>query len=340
MSSAVNRSRITSIHPLWAVEGGRITIEGTDLTANGADTPDVRLGSHPAQVVRASPDAVSVLVPGGLEGGHTPVRIGGGLGETAFVDIGSRIATGLHQVDNPVFDQEYLYLTYSGARGEQSSVSVFRVRRDGFREPFVSGITNATSLAFDPSGQLHVSSRFEGSVYRVRADGSYEVRVSNLGIACGLAFSPDGTLYVGDRSGTVFRVGTSGHATAFATLPASVAAFHLAWGPDDALYVTGPTMASYDAVYRIEHTGKVHEICTDLGRPQGLAFDSQGALYVVEALAGASGLYRVEPDAPPVRVLAAGELVGLAFDPSGGLVVASNETAYRLEVPLGPYRRR
>ena len=31
-----------------------------------------------------------------------------------------------------------------------------------------------------------------------------------------------------------------------------------------------------------------------LGRPQGLAFDSTGALYVVDALAGAAGLYRID----------------------------------------------
>ena len=86
------------------------------------------------------------------------------------------MATGLHQVDNPVVDAEgSIYVTYSGTRGERSPVSVFRVRRDGFREPFVTGITNATSLAFAPDGRLHVSSRFEGTVYRVAEDGSFEV---------------------------------------------------------------------------------------------------------------------------------------------------------------------
>ena len=149
---------------------------------------------------------------------------------------------------------------------------------------------------------------------------------------------PDGTLYVGDRSGTVFRVRATGHAAAFATLPASVAAFHLAWGPDDALYVTAPTMSSYDVVYRIDHSGKVDEWCSGLGRPQGIAFNSQGLLYVVEALAGVSGVYRVESGGSSTCVLAAAALVGLAFDPAGGLVVASNDTAYRLDVPVRPYR--
>ena len=329
----MSRSCITSIHPLWAVEGGRVTIDGTQLTNGGTELPEVRIGSRPVQVVHASERSVSVIVPPELEGGHTPLQVGGALGETAFIELGVPVATGLHQVDSPAIDRESsLYLTYSGTRGERSPVSVFRVRRDGFREPFVTGITNATSMAFSPDGRLHVSSRFEGTVYRVGSDGTHKVIASDLGVPCGLAFSPDGTLYVGDRSGTLFRISTSGHTTAFATLPASVAAFHLAWGPDDALYVTAPTLSTYDMVHRIDRTGKVDEVCSCFGRPQGLAFDGRGVLHVVEALAGVSGVYRVDLDGTTTQVLASGSLVGLAFDPGGRLVVTSAETAYRLEV--------
>ena len=330
-SSVGARSRIAAVHPISATEGGRITVEGTHLTSQGKQLPEVRLGGQCAHVVRASAQLLSVIVPPGLEGDHTPVRVSGAVGETAFLNVGVTVATGLHQVDNPAIDSDgTLYLTYSGARGEQAPVSVFRVQRDGFREPFLSGIPNATSMTFSPDGRLYVSSRFEGAVYRVAPDGSFEILVSELGIACGLAFSPDGTLYVGDRSGTVFRVGTAGHPIPFATLPASVAAFHLAWGPDDALYVTSPTLSTYDCVYRVDHTGKIDEICSCFGRPQGLAFDSHGRLYVAEALAGASGIYRVESNGSAVRVLAAGAIVGLAFDPTDeSLVVVSNDTAYR-----------
>jgi hypothetical protein len=66
------------------------------------------------------------------------------------------------------------------------------------------------------------------------------------------------------------------------------------------------------------------------GRPQGLAFDGQGRLHVIEALAGASGLYRVADEGPPLLVLSGPGLVGVAFDANGGLVVTSNDTAYRL----------
>ena len=333
------RPRISSIRPVWALSGGRVTLEGTDLADDMTTLPAVRFGVNQARVARASSQAITVVVPAEAEGGHTPVRLQGAPGETAFVELGRPVATGLHQVDSPVIDDEgRLYLTYSGTRGEQSPVSLFRVGLDGFREPFVTGMTNATSMAFSPDGELHVSSRFEGTVYRVSADGTYETAATDLGVACGLAFSPDGTLYVGDRAGTVFRVARSGQATPFATIPASVAAFHLAWGPDDALYVSSPTLASRDSVYRIDRTGTVDSICSIFGRPQGLAFDSEGTLYVVEALAGVSGVYRVAQDGTATRVLTAGSVVGLAFDPAGGLVIVSSDTAYRFDLPLRPLK--
>ena len=326
--------RISSVHPLRAVEGGCVTIEGDDLVPDdaGASLPTITMGGVPTRVVFASRRTVSALVPSGLDGGQTPVRIGGGSRETAFIDVGRTVATGLHQVDNAAIDGTgTLFATYSDTRGERSPVSVFRIRSDGYREPFVTGITNATSLVFAPDGHLHVSSRFEGAVYRGADDGSFEVVARDLGVACGMAFSADGTLYVGDRSGTVFRVATSGHAAAFATLPASVAAFHLAWGHDDGLYVSAPTLSSYDSVYRIDRTGRVESVSSSFGRPQGLAFDANGALYVVEALAGVSGVYRLDREGNRTCVLAGPSLVGVTFDPSGGFVVSSSETAYRFD---------
>ena len=324
--------RVTAVRPARAIEGGRIVIEGADFPVDGPRLPEVHVGGASARVVHASSSSLAVIVPSGVDGGAAPIRIDGVNGETPFVGIASQFATGLHQVDNPVFDREgNLYVTYSGTRGQQVPVSIFRVRTDGTRETFSSGIVNPTSMAFDPQGRLHVSSRFEGTVYRVAADGSAEPFATDLGVACGLTFAPDGTLYVGDRSGTIFRVDRDGHAVMFATLPASVAAFHLAIGPDLALYVTGPTLASYDSLYRVATDGTVTTRYAAFGRPQGLAFDSRGSLHVVEALAGSSGLYRVPPEGEPEMVLTGPGLVGVAFDGRGGLVVSSNDTAYRLQ---------
>jgi sugar lactone lactonase YvrE len=340
----MSSTRITAIHPLRAIEGGRVDIEGAGFDV-AEPLPEVHVGDLRARVVFASSTRLGVIVPPGLDGGRAAVRItSSGGDEHASVDIAAPFATGLHQVDNPVFDRDgNLYVTYSGTRGQQVPVSIFRVRPNGTRETFSSGIVNPTSMAIDPSGRLYVSSRFEGTVYRVLPDGTTEPFAHDLGVACGLAFAPDGTLFVGDRSGTIFRVDPMGRATTFATLPASVAAFHLALGPDRTLYVTGPTLSSSDPLYRIEPDGTVTTAYAGFGRPQGLAFDPNGSLFVVEALAGSSGLYRVpQPGAGgagregteaerPELVLAGPALVGVAFDPDGTLVVSSNETAYRLQ---------
>jgi sugar lactone lactonase YvrE len=333
-------ARVAAVRPLGAIEGGRITIDGADFPIDGPALPGVRVGDHPARVVYASKTRIVAVVPSvPFNGRGVPLRIDGVSGETPFVSIAQSVATGLHQVDNPAFDVDgNLYVTYSGTRGEQVPVSIFRVRRDGTREPFSSGIVNPTSMAVGPDGRLYVSSRFEGAVYRVARDGSVEPFASDLGVSCGLAFDSDGTLFVGDRTGTIFKVDPAGQAKTFATVPPSVAAFHLAIGPEGALYVSAPTLAAYDAVYRVDRTGTVNAARTGFGRPQGLAFDSTGTLFVVEALAGASGLYRVPRNGAPELVIAGPSLVGVAFDPRGGIVVCSNDTAYRIEGAERPLR--
>lgn len=324
-------ARVTAVQPTQAIEGGRISIQGDRFPVDQPRLPDVRIGDRPARVVFASSSRIDVVVPDGLPAGPAAIRIDDINGETAFVEIAAPFASGLHQVDNPVFDREgNLYVTFSGTRGQQVPVSIFRVTRSGTRETFSSGIVNPTSMAIGPDRVLYVSSRFEGVVYRVNADGSTEPFASDLGVACGLAFAPDGALLVGDRSGTIFRVARDGKAATLATLPSSVAAFHLAIAPDGALFVTGPTLGSYDAVYRILPGGQVDEHYVGFGRPQGLAFDPGGTLHVVEALAGSSGIYRLTPDGQPQLALSGPGLVGVAFDSGGTMVVCSNDTAYRL----------
>ena len=121
--------------------------------------------------------------------------------------VGRTLATDMHQVDSPVIDRlGRIYATFSGSRGEDVPVSIFRVTPGRSREPFSSAVVNATSMTIGPDQALYVSSRFEGTVSRLADDGSAALVASNLGVPCGLAFGPDGALYVGDRSGTVFRV--------------------------------------------------------------------------------------------------------------------------------------
>ena len=320
---------VTAITPLHAVEGGRVTIHGSGFPVD--NLASITVGGVRARISFASSRRLVIVVPRDLEGGRAAIRIEGVAGE-AYVSVGGEWATGLHQVDNPIFDSRgNLYVTYSGSRGQEAPVSIFRVTPGGTREPFVSGIVNATSLAIGPDGRLYVSSRFDGAVYRIADDGTHEQVAADLGVACGVAFDSDGAMYVGDRSGTIFRIQDS-EAKPFATLPPSVAAFHLAMSPEGNLFVSGPTLGSYDYVYRINRKGEVRTLSTPLGRPQGLAFAPDGTLHVVDALAGSSGVYRfTSDDRPPEIAVSGAALVGVAFGPKGEMVVASNDTAYRFD---------
>ena len=76
-------------------------------------------------------------------------------------------------------------------------------------------------------------------------------------------------MYVGDRSGKIYQVNQIGEEQVFAQLEPSVSAYHLAFGPDDALYVTAPTVTSFDSIYRIDRSGQVETFCRGFGRPQG-----------------------------------------------------------------------
>ncbi|HYP53751.1 MAG TPA: hypothetical protein VEQ42_09440, partial [Pyrinomonadaceae bacterium] len=153
-------------------------------------------------------------------------------------------------------------------------------------------------------------------------------------VATGLAFDREGRMYVGDRTGTIHRVNAVGESEEWAHLEPSVAAYHLAFGPDDALYVTGATVSSHEAVTRIDQSGRKEVFFRGLGRPHGLAFDGEGNLYVAASLAGRRGIVRINRAGDEASLFVAGmNVVGLAFGASGEMAVATSEAVYSL--PLG-----
>ena len=306
--------------------------------------PHVLVGGADAHVLAASHRAIRVVVPTDGETGTVAVRIDELPGETMYLQVARPVATGVHQVDNPAFGSDgLLYCTMSGGRDSKAAVPLFRIRADGAREPIAVEIPNPTAMAVGPDGLLYISSRFDGTVYRLLEDDRSEIFATGLGTTTGLAFDAEGHLFVGDRSGSILRVAPDRQIETFATIPASVAAFHLAMGPDRCLYVAAPTLATHDVIYRITPSRLVDVVYSEFGRPQGLAFDSHGHLYVAEALAGASGLYRLDvsradPDAE--LVLGAASIVGVCFDPDGGMLVASADTVWRLDCTLQPLSSR
>ena len=147
-----------------------------------------------------------------------------------------------------------------------------------------------------------------------------------MGVATGIAFDREENLYVGDRTGTVFKIGRDRQIFVFATLEPSVSAYHLAFGPGGNLYVTGPTTSSFDSIYRVNPQGQVEVFYRGLGRPQGVAFDANGNLYVAASLAGRRGVVPISPDARAELFLSGPAIVGLAFTPSKSLMLARNAT--------------
>lgn len=320
---------LTGLEPGRVLPGARLALIGRDLPVSEPELTSITVGGVPARVAFGSSSRIIVQVPMELEGGATDVKAPWCPGTTLVANVGRLLATGLHQVDNPAVDATgRIYVTYSGSRGQEVPVSIYRVTPEGAREPFVTGIANPTSLVVGPDNRLYVSSRFEGAVYRVFDDGRFESVANDLGVPCGLAFGRDRVLFVGDRSGTIFRI-EGGRVARFATVPSSIAAFHLAMGPDDALYVAAPTLAPLDPIYRVDASGVVRALDIKLGRPQGLAFDPQGTLHLVEALAGSAGVYRWNGREAPKLVVAGPNVIGLAFTPDGAMVVATNDSLYR-----------
>jgi sugar lactone lactonase YvrE len=183
---------------------------------------------------------------------------------------------------------------------------------------------NATGLALDREGGLYVSSRNDGVVYHISPEGKAAPYVEGMGVATGLTFDPDGNLFVGDRSGTIFKISPQRQIYVFATLEPSIAAYHLAFGPEGYLYVTGPTTSSFDSVARISPNGHVERFYRGLGRPQGMAFDSAGNLYVAGSMGGRRGVVRIDQDAKAELFLSGPAIVGLAFTPSKAMILATN----------------
>jgi sugar lactone lactonase YvrE len=248
------------------------------------------------------------------------------------IAVGMQIADNLHPVASPAVDMDgNIFVTFSGPRGQRVPVSLYKITANFSVKPFVTSLTNPSGLAVDRSGNLFVSCRNDGTIHRVSSDGRSEQWIEGMGVATGLAFDRDHNLYVGDRSGTIFKINPSREIFVFATLEPSVAAYHLAFHPSGELYATGPTTSSFDRVYRISQGGDVTTFFRGLGRPQGLAFDREGNLFVAASLGGRRGIIRINPQGRAELALSGSGVVGMALLPSGRAIVTTSSAVFTLD---------
>jgi sugar lactone lactonase YvrE len=330
--SSEARPQILEVSPAAAIPGGEFQIRGKGFATSSR--PTVRFGEVAGPIVIGSDSFIIVRVPDGAPAGE--MTIGQNHATVPWTcGIGVQIADTLHPVANPVVDRYgNIYTTFSGSPGQKTAVAIYKIDTEYRPKPLVSDLMNATGLAFDPDGVLYASSRHDGVIYRVSPAGNLAVYVEGMGVATGIVFDPDGNLYVGDRSGTVFKISRQRQIYVFATIEPSIAAYHLAFGPDGYLYVTGPTTSSFDSVQRISHDGHVEVFFRGLGRPQGMAFDVKGNLYVASSLGGRRGVVRVTPEARAELFLSGPAIVGLAFSPSKALILATNNSLFRVDVGI------
>ncbi|HYV25206.1 MAG TPA: hypothetical protein VE969_08200 [Pyrinomonadaceae bacterium] len=335
-----NSGEILKVIPAAAIPGGEVAIEYETVSAKVAAAIGFNFDGNPGQVSAAGRSRALVRVA--ATSSEQPVQVTTTINgvEASASDVtlisGRSIISDVHPVANPAFHRTdgSLYVARSGSRGEHVPVSIFRVDSDGVVEEFSGDILNPTGIAFGPLGRMYVTSRFDGAVYRVSPVREVVTFAEDLGIATGLAFNSQGQMFVGDRSGIIYRVNEIGGTEKWAEHEPSVSAYHLAFGADDSLYVTGPTVSSFDAITRFDEDGNGSTFYRGLGRPQGLAFDRDGNLYVAASLRGRRGIVRISPDGSEAELVVAGmNVVGLAFGPNGEMVVATNEAVYSL--PLG-----
>jgi len=331
--------RITRVEPDAGISGGEVTVVYAGVTAEGSRGLGVLFDAKPAHITAVGRGRALVSIPElSAEGGIEVVLLTAEPRQSSGANfrIGRRLAGGVHPVANPTFDPRdgSLYVTRSGTRGEKVPVSIFRIASDGAIEDFSNDVMNPTSIAFGRTERMFVTSRFDGTVYRVTAERQFVAFAADLGVATGLAFNRSGEMFVGDRSGTIFRINEIGEAKPWAQHEPSVSAYHLAFGPDGSLYVSGPTVSSFDSIVRFDEDGNASTFYQGLGRPQGLAFDRKGNLYVAASLRGRRGIVRISPDGSNAQLVVSGmNVVGLAFGPVGEMVVATNEAVYT--IPLG-----
>ena len=130
-TEAVQKPRISGVHPNAAIAGGDLQIRGSGFAA-GAH-PTVSIGEEPAHLVVASDSHIVVRVPETATAGDLIVASGNAQSDVWETHVGIQIADSLHPVANPAIDAEgNIFSTFSGSRGQKSPVSIYKIDTGDF----------------------------------------------------------------------------------------------------------------------------------------------------------------------------------------------------------------
>jgi len=329
---------LESVNPRAAIPGGVLEVHGVHLIrsqSSDVPMPHATFGETEASLDLARETRAVVRVPVGAIASDLVLHRDGMASNVVHANVGVPMVEEMHLVSNPAVDAEgNVFAMVSGPRGENVPVSIFKVGRDLQVHPFVRDVMNVSALAFDRSGYLYASSRHEGVVYRVSPAGAVTTFAEGMGLATGLAFDRDGNLFVGDRSGTIFKISPEKEIFVYATLEPSVAAYHLAFRDDGVLLVTAPTTSSNQSIFAVDEHGTVSVFFAGLGRPQGMAFDFDGNLYVAASWRGQRGIVRIDQDRHAEVIVSGNDLVGLCFLEDGCAALATNSTLFHIDLGI------
>ncbi len=330
--------KIEQVSPGASVEGGIISIMADAVPVEHYADIRVFFGSVRGHILSMSSRHLRVQVPEGASGDVVQVFLGDEVIATAKHVLGVSVLKDINAVDNPIVDTDgNVYTMNSGARTSPPDVAVYKILPDLTVEPYITDILSATSLAFDSKGQLYISSRFESRIYRVINPDELEVYVEDVGTPFGIVFHADDTLYIGDREGHIYKISPTREKSILVDIPPSPIAYHLVFDLDGNLLVSVPRLGM-DAIYFIDIFGNTIPYLTGIGRPQGMAFDEEGQLYVCHGGVNDGGVFRVDANGNIEKIIASPGATGIAFDGQGNVWLNTPNSLYRL--PLGIFPRK
>ena len=199
------------VDPPAAIPGGEIAIECENFDASDPSVCRAMFDTEPGRIVSANAKRVLAHVAEIEATKRTHIALRDASRATsapAEIAVGRKLAEDIHMVASPAYDPDdgALFVTRSGSRGQRMPVSILRIDTDGEMNAFSGEVVNPTGIAFDPTGQMYVTSRMDGSVYRVTPFNEAVAFATDLGVATGIAFDKKGRIYVGDRTGTIHRI--------------------------------------------------------------------------------------------------------------------------------------
>jgi gluconolactonase len=183
------------------------------------------------------------------------------------------------------------------------------IPHDAKLETVISGLGFTEGPVWDPKGFLYVSDEELNKIFRIYPDGRKEELIS-LGDPDGNTYDQQHRLIVtASVLRAIIRVDAAGKYEVLAD-KFEEKKFNspndIVLGPDGALYFTDPTLdlpkgeqkeLAFQGVFRLDPSGRVTLLTTDLSQPNGLAFSPDGKkLYVDDSQQRNIRVYDFQPD--------------------------------------------